>query len=358
MLAWPAQEGHGESSPSEPTAGRLVARSLDRMSSWATNGHRSMGSATHGCGRRARHARSVSLFWRVLTINGAVLLPPLIHGSSACVARTRTSANPRSPWMSRRKPEPSIAAERAVALTQRPRPIKTQSSGSLRGFVPDPAGGIGVALAEVPSAGSAFGGVGRRRHATPWARALARRLAAKDPIEKSHRSPRLSLGRVVAMGSNPHRLAWHPCQVSIFRRVVAINTALLGRSTRPRVVAGDDLPAHHERGMERAGRRDRAAPHHRCADARARLRTARAGAAPHAGGRPYESRSASSTRSSGTLTGVLLQLDGLTRRVPAEVRGEVAQLQETARDGVEAVREIARGCARPRSTSSDFVPRW
>src|SRR5262245_59326666 len=33
-----------------------------------------MGSATHGHARRACHPGAVSLFWRVLTINGALLL--------------------------------------------------------------------------------------------------------------------------------------------------------------------------------------------------------------------------------------------------------------------------------------------
>lgn len=47
------------------------------------------------------------------------------------------------------------------------------------------------------------------------------------------------------------------------------------------------------------------------------------------------------------LTGVVLQLDGLTRRVGPELRDDVLQLQETAREGVEAVREIARGLRPP-----------
>jgi two-component system, NarL family, sensor histidine kinase UhpB len=44
-----------------------------------------------------------------------------------------------------------------------------------------------------------------------------------------------------------------------------------------------------------------------------------------------------------TLTGVVLQLEGLQRAVPAELEEPVALLQETAREGVEEVREIARG---------------
>jgi two-component system, NarL family, sensor histidine kinase UhpB len=43
-----------------------------------------------------------------------------------------------------------------------------------------------------------------------------------------------------------------------------------------------------------------------------------------------------------TLTGVVLQLEGLRRAVPAELAESVALLQATARDGVEDVREIAR----------------
>ncbi len=44
-----------------------------------------------------------------------------------------------------------------------------------------------------------------------------------------------------------------------------------------------------------------------------------------------------------TLTGVVLQLEGLQRAVPAELEEPVALLQEMAREGVEEVREIARG---------------
>jgi two-component system sensor histidine kinase UhpB len=44
-----------------------------------------------------------------------------------------------------------------------------------------------------------------------------------------------------------------------------------------------------------------------------------------------------------TLTGVVLQLEGLHRTAPAELAGPVAELQETAREGVERVREIVRG---------------
>ena len=44
-----------------------------------------------------------------------------------------------------------------------------------------------------------------------------------------------------------------------------------------------------------------------------------------------------------TLTGVVLQLEGLGGRRRAELAEPVAQLQETARDGVEEVREIVRG---------------
>jgi two-component system sensor histidine kinase UhpB len=44
-----------------------------------------------------------------------------------------------------------------------------------------------------------------------------------------------------------------------------------------------------------------------------------------------------------TLTGVMLQLEGIHRQAPPELAEAVAQLQEAARGGVEEVREIARG---------------
>jgi two-component system, NarL family, sensor histidine kinase UhpB len=44
-----------------------------------------------------------------------------------------------------------------------------------------------------------------------------------------------------------------------------------------------------------------------------------------------------------TLTGVVLQLEGLHRAAPGEMAEPVALLQETAREGVEEVREIVRG---------------
>lgn len=44
-----------------------------------------------------------------------------------------------------------------------------------------------------------------------------------------------------------------------------------------------------------------------------------------------------------TLTGVVLQLEGLHRAAPGELAEPVALLQETAREGVEEVREIVRG---------------
>ena len=44
-----------------------------------------------------------------------------------------------------------------------------------------------------------------------------------------------------------------------------------------------------------------------------------------------------------TLTGVVLQLEGLHRTAPPELAEPVAQLQETARESVEEVREIVRG---------------
>ena len=44
-----------------------------------------------------------------------------------------------------------------------------------------------------------------------------------------------------------------------------------------------------------------------------------------------------------TLTGVVLQLEGLHRMAPPELAEPVAALQETAREGVEEVREIVRG---------------
>jgi two-component system sensor histidine kinase UhpB len=50
------------------------------------------------------------------------------------------------------------------------------------------------------------------------------------------------------------------------------------------------------------------------------------------------------------LTGVILQMDGLTRRVPATVYDEVVEIREAARLGVDAVREIARGLRPPALT--------
>jgi two-component system, NarL family, sensor histidine kinase UhpB len=44
-----------------------------------------------------------------------------------------------------------------------------------------------------------------------------------------------------------------------------------------------------------------------------------------------------------TLTGVVLQLDGLARRVPPDLGDAVAQVQEAARGSAEDVRDIARG---------------
>ena len=44
-----------------------------------------------------------------------------------------------------------------------------------------------------------------------------------------------------------------------------------------------------------------------------------------------------------TLTGVVLQLDGLHRAAPAALQPAIQELQEAARTGVEDVREIARG---------------
>ena len=44
-----------------------------------------------------------------------------------------------------------------------------------------------------------------------------------------------------------------------------------------------------------------------------------------------------------TLTGVVLQLDGLRRAAPPELEGAVADVQELARESAEEVRDIARG---------------
>jgi two-component system sensor histidine kinase UhpB len=44
-----------------------------------------------------------------------------------------------------------------------------------------------------------------------------------------------------------------------------------------------------------------------------------------------------------TLTGVVLQLDGLARTAPPEFQGAVTQVQEAARQSAEEVRDIARG---------------
>ena len=48
-----------------------------------------------------------------------------------------------------------------------------------------------------------------------------------------------------------------------------------------------------------------------------------------------------------TLTGVVLGLEGLGRQAPQELQPAIHDLQETARDGVERVREIARGLRPP-----------
>ena len=44
-----------------------------------------------------------------------------------------------------------------------------------------------------------------------------------------------------------------------------------------------------------------------------------------------------------TLTGVVLALEEIHRRAPADLRGEIGEVQEAARAGTEQVREIARG---------------
>jgi two-component system sensor histidine kinase UhpB len=43
-----------------------------------------------------------------------------------------------------------------------------------------------------------------------------------------------------------------------------------------------------------------------------------------------------------TLTGVMLQIDGLAARIPDELRGQLDELRETARHGTEEVRRMAR----------------
>lgn len=47
------------------------------------------------------------------------------------------------------------------------------------------------------------------------------------------------------------------------------------------------------------------------------------------------------------LTSVVLQLEGASRMAPPTLRGNLIEVQETAREGVEAVREIARGLRPP-----------
>jgi two-component system sensor histidine kinase UhpB len=47
------------------------------------------------------------------------------------------------------------------------------------------------------------------------------------------------------------------------------------------------------------------------------------------------------------LTGVVLQLEGISRMAPPSLRGDLVRVQETAREGVEVVREIARGLRPP-----------
>jgi two-component system, NarL family, sensor histidine kinase UhpB len=44
----------------------------------------------------------------------------------------------------------------------------------------------------------------------------------------------------------------------------------------------------------------------------------------------------------GTLTGVMLQIEGLAGTIPEELRGQLEELRETARHGTEEVRRIAR----------------
>ena len=44
-----------------------------------------------------------------------------------------------------------------------------------------------------------------------------------------------------------------------------------------------------------------------------------------------------------TLTGVVLALEEIHRRAPADLQGDIAEVQEAARAGMEQVREIARG---------------
>ena len=58
-----------------------------------------------------------------------------------------------------------------------------------------------------------------------------------------------------------------------------------------------------------------------------------------------------------TLTGVVLQLEGLQRAAPAELQPAIGELQEATRAGVEDVREIARGLRPRRSTSSGCAAR-
>jgi two-component system sensor histidine kinase UhpB len=48
-----------------------------------------------------------------------------------------------------------------------------------------------------------------------------------------------------------------------------------------------------------------------------------------------------------TLTGVVLQLDGLQRATPNDLKEQFELVQESAREGVEKVREIARGLRPP-----------
>jgi signal transduction histidine kinase len=59
-----------------------------------------------------------------------------------------------------------------------------------------------------------------------------------------------------------------------------------------------------------------------------------------------------------TLTGVVLQLEALQRAAPAALQEAIIEAQETARGGVEDMREIARGLRRPRWTSSGCAARW
>ena len=198
-----------------------------------------MGSATHGCMRLPCHPRSVSLFWRVLTINGAVLLTAalILVFSPATVSAT------------------AAAAEVAVLF----------------------AGLLVVMSVNFVLLRRVFGPLER----------LARLMRRVDPMAP---------GR---------RIDVDGAAAEVGELLDAFNEML------------DRLEQERRQSAQRA----------LAAQERERRRLARE----------------LHDELGQTLTGVVLQLDGLARNAPTELQGAVAQVQEAARESAEEVRDIARG---------------